>query len=76
MINNKADKVVKELVHSLKIDIKIIWNQWKLGSLSMIMFICRINHKLNPNRGGSYIDFTDWVKSKQKQSKKFHQQKR
>ena len=24
MINNKADKVVKELVHSLKIDIKII----------------------------------------------------
>ena len=42
----------------------------------MIMFICRINHKINPNRGGSYIDFTDWVKSKQKQSKKFHQQKR
>ena len=34
------------------------------------MFICRINHKINPNRGGSYIDFTDWVKSKQKQNKK------
>ena len=40
------------------------------------MFICRINHKINPNRGGSYIDFTDWVKSKQKQNKKSHQQKR
>ena len=29
--------------------------------------------KLNPNRGGSYIDSPDWIKTKKKKNKKFHQ---
>ena len=28
-------------------------------------------HKINPNRGGSYIDSPDWIK-KQKGNNKFH----
>ena len=39
MINDEADEVIKELFTSLKIDIKIISNWWKLVSLSSIMFI-------------------------------------
>ena len=44
MINDEAVEVIKELFDSLKIDIKIISNLWKVVSLSLIMFIyCIIN---------------------------------
>ena len=44
MINDEADESIKELSDSLKIDIKIIWNRWKVASLSLIMLIyCIIN---------------------------------
>ena len=39
MINDKADGVIKELFTSLKIDIKIISNWWKVVSFSWIIFI-------------------------------------
>ena len=26
-------------------------------------------HKINPNHGGSYIDFPDWIKNKKKNNK-------
>ena len=38
-----------------------------MASLSLIMFnycIIHICHKINPNRGGSYIDSPDWIKNK------------
>ena len=44
MISNEADEVIKKLFVHLKIDIKIIWNQWEVVSLSSIMFsFCIIN---------------------------------
>ena len=44
IINNKVNKVIKDLFDHLKIDTKIIRNQWKVVSLSSIMFIyCIIN---------------------------------
>ena len=44
MIANKADELIKELFDSLKIDIRIIWNQWKAVSYSSLRFIyCIIN---------------------------------
>ena len=42
-------------------------------SLSLIIFICYYKcHKINPNRGGSYIDSPDWIKNK-KSNNKSHQ---
>ena len=38
MINDEADEAIKELYISLKKDRKIISNQWKVVSLSLIMF--------------------------------------
>ena len=44
MMNDKAHEVIRELFDSLKIDIKLIWNQWKVVSFILIMFIyCIIN---------------------------------
>ena len=39
MMNDKAHEVIRELFDSLKIDIKLIWNQWKVVSFILIMFI-------------------------------------
>ena len=48
----------------LKIDIKIIWNQCKVASLSSnILIYCIKWYQINSNRGGSYIDSTDWIKT-------------
>ena len=33
---DEVDKVIKDLYDSLKTDNKIIWNQWKIASLSLI----------------------------------------
>ena len=38
-------------------------NQWKVASLTLIMFIYYIiNVTINPNCGGSHIDSPDWIK--------------
>ena len=42
MINDEADEVIRKLFDSVKIDIKITWNWWKVVSLSFIMFIYSI----------------------------------
>ena len=66
MINDEADEVIKELFKSLK-------NRYQnnLGSIKgykilfdyvhLLYFKC---HKINPNRGELYIDFSDWIKNK------------
>ena len=65
IISNKADEAIKELFDSIKIDIKIIWNQRKVVILSLIMVsYCIINAIKNLNSSGSYIDCPVWVKNK------------
>ena len=66
MTNDEADEVIKELFDLLKIDIKLILNQWKVASLFSIMFYLLYYkyHKINLNRGGPYIDSPDWIKEK------------
>ena len=66
MINDEANKVIKELFDSLK-------NRYQNNLESMegsgfvfhyvhlLYYKC---HKINPNRGGSYIDSPDWIKTK------------
>ena len=66
MINDKADKVIKGFFDSLKNR-----NQNNLESMKgselvfhyvhLLYYKC---HKINPNRGGSYIDSSDWIKNK------------
>ena len=66
MVNDETDEVIKELFDLLKVNIKLILNQLKVVSLFSIMFYLLYfkYHKINPNRGGSYIDSPDWIKDK------------
>ena len=66
MINDGADKVVKELFDSLK-------NRYQNNLESMkgsefvfdyIHLLYHMCHKINPNDGGSYTDSPDWIKNK------------
>ena len=61
-------KLKKKFLNHSKKDFKIIQKRWKVVSLSLIMFIyCIIKcHKINANRGGSYINSPDWTMKKQK----------
>ena len=47
-----------------KIDIKIIYNRLNVVSLSLIMFIYCKCHKINPNRGRSYVGSSELIKNK------------
>ena len=67
MINDEVDKVIKELFDSLKTryqnslesmkDSKFVFDYVRL-----LYYKC---HKINPNRGGSYIDSPGWIKNKE-----------
>ena len=53
----------------LNIDIKIIWESLKgseivFNYVHLLYYKC---HKINPNRGGSYIDSSNCIKSKKGQ---------
>ena len=73
MINDEADKVIEELFDSLKNRNQNILESMK-GSefvfdyVQLLYYEC---HKINPNRGGSYINSPDWIK-KQKTNNKSH----
>ena len=75
MINDKLDEVIKELFGLLK---NRFANKLELMKSSkfvfdyihLVYFEC---HKINPNRGGSYIDPSDWIKKTQKNNNKSHQ---
>ena len=66
MINDDADEVVKKPFDSLKNKYqnnlesrrgsKFVFNY-----VQLLYYKC---HKINPNRGGSYIDSPDWIKNK------------
>ena len=66
MISDETGRVIKILFDLLKKDIEIIWNQWKVASLSLITSIYIIN----------VIRQICFVDKKQKSNNKSHHQKR
>ena len=66
MINDEADEVIKELFDSLKNryqnNLELMKSsQFVFNYVHLLYYKC---HKINPNRGGSYIDSLDWIKNK------------
>ena len=64
MINDEAHDVIKELFDSLK---NRYQNNLESTRGSEFVFdyvhlVCYKCHKINPNRGGLYIDSPDWIK--------------
>ena len=64
MMNDEVDDVIKELFDSFKSRYQNNLTSTK-GSefffdyVHLLYYKC---HKINPNCGGSYIDFPDWIK--------------
>ena len=72
VVVKEADEVVKKLFDSLKNRYQNNLESIEGGDLVfdyvyLLYYKC---HKINPNCGGSYIDFPDWIKTK-KATKKF-----
>ena len=66
MISDEADEVIKELFDSLKNRYpnnleSMKGSEFVFGYVQLLYCKC---HKINPNRGGSYIDSPDWIKNK------------
>ena len=69
MINYEADKVIKEIFYSLKNryqnDLKSMkGSEFVFDYVQLLYYKC---FKINPDRGGSYIDSSDWIKNKKEQ---------
>ena len=65
MINDKADEVIKELIQWLLSRYQIGLKTSMKGSGFVFDYFHLFYYKfqeINPNRGGSYIDFLDWMK--------------
>ena len=74
MINDKGDKVIKNLLDWLKNrypnNLKFIkGSEFVFDFVQLLYYKC---HKVIPNRGGSCIDSPDWIKK----NNKSHQEKR
>ena len=66
MINDEADELIKELFGSLKNRYQNNLESMK-GSEFLFDYVQLLYykwHKINPNRGWSYTDSPDWLKSK------------
>ena len=65
VINEEADQVMKELFNSLKNknqnNLELMKGEFAFDYVHLLNLKC---HKVNPNRDGSYIDSTDWIKNK------------
>ena len=62
MINNKTNEVIKDLLQSLLSKyLNIKGSELVFDCVHLLYYKC---HKINPDRGGSYIDFPDWIKNK------------
>ena len=66
MINDKADEVIKELSDSLTNKYQSNLESMKVSDfvfdyVHLLYYKC---HKINPNRGRSYIDSPDSIKNK------------
>ena len=69
IINDQADEVVKQLFDSLKNRYQNNLESVKGSELvfDYIQLLYYKFHKINQNRGGSYIDSPDWIKKKKEQ---------
>ena len=66
MINDEANEVIEELFDSLKNRCQnnlesMKGSEFVFNYVYLLYYKC---HKINPNRGGSYIDSPDWIKNK------------
>ena len=63
MISEEADEVIKELFDSLKNRYQNNLESMKGGEfvLDYVWLLYYKCHKINPNRGGSYINFPYWT---------------
>ena len=73
MINDEADEVIKEPFDSLKNRYQNNLQSMKGSELvfdyvHLLYYEC---HKINPNRGGSYIDSPHWIKNKKNSNKSY-----
>ena len=64
MVNVEADKVITKLFESLKNRYQnnlesLKSSEFFFNFVHLLYYKC---HKINPNRGGSYIDSPDWIK--------------
>ena len=71
MANDEADKVMKNLFSSLKNRYKNNLESakdsevyFKKGLFDYVQLLYYKSHKINPNRGRSYIDSPNWMKNK------------
>ena len=68
MINDKADEVIKEILHLLRNryqnDLKSMKGNEIVFDYVQLLYYKRQN--INPNCGGSYMDSPEWVKHKNK----------
>ena len=66
LIDDEADEVIKELFDSLKNKYQNNLETTKGSEFIFyyVHFLYYKRHKINPNRGGSYIDSPDWIKNK------------
>ena len=63
-INDESDEIIKELFKSFKNRYQnnlesIKGREFFFDNFHLLHYKC---HKINPNRGGSYIDSPDWIK--------------
>ena len=66
MINDEADEIIEGLFDSLKNRYQnnlesIRGREYVFDYVHLMYYKC---HKINPNRGGSYIDSPEWIKNK------------
>ena len=67
MNNDKADEVIKKLFESLlnryqnNLEESMQGSEFVFNYVHSLYYKC---HEINPNCGGSYIDYRDWMKNK------------
>ena len=66
LIKDEADEAIKELFDSLKNRYQnslqsVKGSEFVFNYVHLLYHKC---HKINPNRGGSYIDSPDWIKNR------------
>ena len=69
MINDEADEIIEGLFDSLKSRYQnnlesIRGREYVFDYVHLMHYKC---HKINPIRGGSYIDSPEWIKTKKQQ---------
>ena len=70
MINDVADEAIEELFKSLQNRYQNNLGESMSGSEFIFDYVHLLYyklHKINPNRGGSYIDSPNWIKTKKQQ---------